>query len=322
MRNSPIYLCRPVDKPDSVFVVSLRRVPESEHLVARALPLIMDTIPQADLLRLKTVEFVDIEEMVKTSIGQPIAGAHYTFTDKELQNFILKASSEENKAKQDELWSMNPARNAVFTAVLPFMSHNEPYVPAERVTHRMSVPSALSNYIRVSISEKVGIPKDDIYVAPQIVAGHDVKRAWEDFQCAARDRLVDNVKYVKHTYDEQAHEAGKLLVPLYGIFISIKKEFPRVVSWKDYIHFINCVRREDMFERPALVDHFRGISNDAGFASAQLQGFDTYAKIYADIGKLTSRLAENDMQGSGLTPDEAKEGGALSFLKKLLPRRK
>lgn len=87
MRNSPIYLCRPVDKPDSVFVVSLRHVPESEHLVARALPLIMDTIPQADLLRLKTVEFVDIEEMVKTSIGQPIAGAHYTFTDKELQKF-------------------------------------------------------------------------------------------------------------------------------------------------------------------------------------------------------------------------------------------
>ena len=173
MKNSPIYLYRPVDRPDSVYVVSLRHVPESEHLVARALPLIMDTLPQADLLRLKTVEFVDIEEMVKASIGQPIAGAHYVFTDRELQNFILKASSEENKAKQDELWNMDPARNAVFTAVLPFMSHNEPYIPAERVAHHMSVPAGLSNYIRDSISEKGGVPKDDIYVAPQIVAGEE-----------------------------------------------------------------------------------------------------------------------------------------------------
>ena len=119
----------------------------------------MDTLPQADLLRLKTVEFVDIEEMVKASIGQPIAGAHYVFTDRELQNFILKASSEENKAKQDELWNMDPARNAVFTAVLPFMSHNEPYIPAERVAHHMSVPAGLSNYIGIQFPRKAAFRK-------------------------------------------------------------------------------------------------------------------------------------------------------------------
>lgn len=311
-----IFIFRPTDAPHTVYATALQGAPTAEHAIAQAMPKVADCLSNEELIALDGVEFVDISKYLTAENASSKEG----FTNADIAAFMREAAFKENREEQDRLWADNPAKHAVFTGLVLFMSHNEPYIPSRKITHYFSVPQELSDYLQTAISKRLSIPLDDVYVSPQVVAGHDVPDVWKDFQCAARDRLVHDVKYVKHMYDVQVHEAGQLLVPLYGIFVSFRKEFPRIISWKDYMAFVNSAVSDGTFDRQTIVPLFQGISSDAGFVSSYIADTDAFEEIYSRIETIVRGqvIEDGDVTSSEENAPKTAEGGALRFLKEKL----
>lgn len=330
MTNKPVYttidkrnacqafICLP-EKDDSTVYIAFPSQSNVENVVMSSMTLLGKVLSEKQIEHLREIEFINIHDALPPSADGGVSSKEKALQmDAERLHALILDIAKTQSEEQDKLWEALEAKDCVYTGLVPFLMESElSTIASRKITHKLSTPQRLVEYICEKISSAFHIAKSDVWVSTQIVTGRDALRSWNDFHTQAYDKLVCDIKYLKHIYDEQTQEAGKPIVPIYGIFLAIHKRWPRRIPWREFCRFSNLLTMTSFTDRDDMIPYFKDISPDSMPILPRLYDIATFQKFYSEYATVADAVCRNEYDPEKYGSEKNKAGGVLGFLRRV-----
>lgn len=140
------------------------------------------------------------------------------------KEFALASQTPEAQKAMDAYWEGHEFHNHANLYMLPVVQQTNPcFIASENIVSHMQVPHDAKAAIQQLLEVEYGV--GNVYVANQIQPLQNVveSKVWHFFLQQGCDALYDGIIYNRSEFDDQSFNAGDLVIPVYGIPITIKR---------------------------------------------------------------------------------------------------